>query len=126
MPVDEILGVEAGDDVAVERPLVHLRQRVVHRLAVAERLVQRRVEAVQEAQLELVRALEEVLQLARAERDVRRLVAGLGLESRRVAGTPGSVVSMTGLRAKSKNGDRFVYRWFARARTTRAGTSAPA
>ena len=92
MPIDEILGRVVPDDVAGERALVHLRQRVVQPLPVAERFVQRRVEAVEEAQLELVRALEQVLQLRERERDLRRLVAGLGLEPRRVgrhASVPG-------------------------------------
>jgi hypothetical protein len=42
---------------------VRLGERVVQPLAVAECLVQRRVEAVEESKLELVRALEEVLEL---------------------------------------------------------------
>ena len=50
---------------------MHLGQRVVQRLAVAQRLVERRVEAVEDAQLELVRALEEVLQVREREDDVR-------------------------------------------------------
>ena len=62
---------------------MRLGQRVVQPLAVAERLVQRRVEAVEEAQLELVRALEEVLELGERERDVRELLLGMRLERRR-------------------------------------------
>ena len=59
--------------------LVHLRQRVVQAFPVAERFVQWRVEAVQEAQLELVRALEQVLQLRKRERDLSAFSAGLRL-----------------------------------------------
>ena len=80
VPVDQVLGVKVGDDVAVDRPLVDLGHHVVDGLAVAERLVDRRVEPVEEPQLELVRALEEVLQVAEAERDLRDLVPGPGLE----------------------------------------------
>ena len=58
-------------DVAAERARVDLGERVVQRLAVAERLVDRRVEAVEDAQLELVRALEEVLEVGEREDDVR-------------------------------------------------------
>ena len=98
---------QAGDDVAVEGPLVDLGQRVVEALAVAERLVQRRVEAVEEAQLELVGALEEVLQLGEDERDVGRLVPRLRLEP---VGRHGCRLSRSGTTgccvAKSKNGDR--------------------
>ena len=74
------VGRSLGDEVAGERPLVDLGQGVVQPLAVAERLVDRRVEAVEEPQLELVGALEEVLELGERQRDVRRLVAGVGLE----------------------------------------------
>jgi hypothetical protein len=74
--------------IAADRAGVHLGQRVVQRLAVAQRLVDRRIEAVQDAQLELVRALEEVLEVGEREHDVRdagtRLSAGgaCGLSSR--------------------------------------------
>ncbi len=50
-------------DVAADRARVHFGQRVVQRLAVAERFVDRGVEAVEHAQLELVGTLEEVLEV---------------------------------------------------------------
>ena len=58
-----------------------LGQRVVQALAVAERLVERRVEPVEEPQLELVGALEQVLQLGERQRDVRRLVPGAAAQA---------------------------------------------
>ena len=44
--VDQVVGVQAGDDVAVDGPLVDLRHHVMDRLAVAQGLVHRRVEPV--------------------------------------------------------------------------------
>ena len=109
VPIDQVLGVQAGDDVAVDGALVHLGHHVVDGLAVAEGLMDRRVEAVQEPELELVRALEEVLQVAEAERDLWHLVPRLRVEP--AAGTAaGSVVRKYWFfAAKSKNGDRARY-----------------
>ena len=90
VPVHQVFGVQAGDDVAVDGPLVDLGHHVVDGLAVAEGLVDRRVEPVQEPELELVRALEEVLQVAEAERDLRHLVPRPGLEPVRPAHACGS------------------------------------
>ena len=94
---------------------MHLGQCVVQALAVAERLVDRRVEAVEEPQLELVRALEQVLELGERERDVRRLVPGVGLEPSAGSWTPVSrVVDTHCWRAQwSKNADRFLYSWLS-------------
>ena len=80
MPVDEHRSGGLRDDVALECPLVDLRQGVVQALAVAQGLVDRRVEPVQETQLELVRTLEQVLELRERQRDLRRLVHGLGCQ----------------------------------------------
>ena len=52
---------------------MHLGEGIVEALPISERLVQRRVEAVQKAELELVSALKEILQLRERERDVRCL-----------------------------------------------------
>ena len=49
---------------------VHFCQRIVQRLAIAQRLVDRRIEAIENAQLELVRALEEVLEVGEREHNV--------------------------------------------------------
>ena len=107
--VHQVIGVQAGDDVAVDGALVDLGHDVVDGLAVAERLVDRRVEAVQEPELELVRALEEVLQVTEAERDVRHFVPRPWVEpvgERRLR----SLVRKYGFfAAKSKNGDRARY-----------------
>lgn len=46
--VDEAFGLRLGDEVARQRPLVDLGQRIVKGLAEAESLVQRGVEAVEE------------------------------------------------------------------------------
>src|SRR5262249_26972459 len=56
--------------VTAEGPGMHLRKGVVKRLTVPQRLVDRGVEAVQDAQLELVRAFKEVLQVGEGEDDV--------------------------------------------------------
>ena len=108
--VDQVIGVQAGDDVAVDGALVDLGHHVVDGLAVAEGLVDRRVEAVQEPELELVRALEEVLQVAEAERDLWHLVPRPRVEPVRPARPAGSVVRKYWFfAAKSKNGDRARY-----------------
>jgi len=52
-------GCGSHTQVPVDRPLVHLGHHVVNGLAVAERLVNREVEAVEKPELELVGALEE-------------------------------------------------------------------
>ena len=61
--VDEGLGLLSRKQVAVDRALVDLGERVVKAFAVAERLVDGWVEPVEEPELELVVALEQVLQL---------------------------------------------------------------
>lgn len=63
MPLDQFLSVGRGHQVTVDRPFVDLGQGVVKAFAVTERLVDGRIEAVQEPQFELIGALEEVLQL---------------------------------------------------------------
>ena len=50
---------------------MHLGERVVQRLAVAQRLVDRRVESVKNAQLELIRALEEIFKVGEREDHIR-------------------------------------------------------
>ena len=89
MSLDQRGRLAGVDLLAAQRARVHLGQRVVQRLAEAERLVDRRVEAVEDAQLELVRTLEEVLEVG--EREARRLrptTCGVGCEplARRVVG----------------------------------------
>ena len=64
---DQFLGLQPGDNAAVDRALVYLRHHVVYGSPVPERFVNRRVEAVKEPQLELVGALEQVLQGAEGE-----------------------------------------------------------
>ncbi len=63
MAIDQFLSFEVGHDVAGDRALVDLGHHVMDGLAIAECLVDRGVEAVEETQLELVGALEEVLQV---------------------------------------------------------------
>ena len=117
--VHQVIGVQAGDDVAVDGALVDLGHHVVDGLAVAEGLVDRRVEPVQEPELELIRALEEVLQVTEAERDLRHFVprprvepagqhacpalssgsTGSSPRSRRTATAPGTSPSRQGSRS---------------------------
>jgi hypothetical protein len=61
VPLDELWHLGGIGDVTANGAGVNLGERIVERLAVAKCLVDRRVEAVQDAQLELVGTFEEVL-----------------------------------------------------------------
>ena len=73
----EIRDLILRHDVTLERAFMYLRERVMERFAVAEGLVQRRIEPIQEAELEVVGALEVVLEVREREDHVRNAGAWL-------------------------------------------------
>src|SRR4051794_39833133 len=60
---------------------VYLGERIVQGATVAERLVDGRIEAVEEPELERIRALEQELQVAEGQLDVRLMAARLRRQS---------------------------------------------
>src|SRR6185437_7537605 len=80
----KVFGLLRRSEVTGKRTLVNLGQGVMKALPVAERLVERRVEPVQEPELELIRALEQVLQFGEGQRHVRCLLPRVRLKPRSV------------------------------------------
>src|SRR5262249_47488377 len=85
VPVDEFVGVSIGELPAAQCVVVNFGERVVKTPSVAEALVDRRIEPVQQTQLELVWTLEEVLEVAERQLDIDQRLPRRGREARRRA-----------------------------------------